>query len=779
VLAGDSFQVAAAGPADPMAYSRHPMHHLIRVTAFALIVSRGVLAAGEDQAGGKSPADYVNPFIGCVGDSEVHPTHDGYGKTFPGAATPYGLVQLSPDSVTGGDNGSGYNVEHTTLQGFSFTHLSGVGWYGDLGNLLVTPTTGTLKTSYGEVNKPGTGYLSRKADETASAGYYAVTLADYNIRAELTAAPRSGMIRFTFPANERSRIQVDLARRVGGTAVAESVKVVGDNAIVGWMRCTPDGGGWGDGVGHANYTVYFYAEFSRPITNCGVWEVEIPDGAKRKHEAFDAAFLKAMGSAHVIPGCREKEGKHIGFYTEFATRANEQVLMKSGISFTSIEGAKMNLQNDIAGWDFDGVRAAAVRLWNRELSRIRVEGGTPTERAIFYTAMYHAMIDPRCFADADGTYPRGDENRTPQKNSRYTRRTVFSGWDVYRSEFPLMTLIAPQVVGDMIDSLTDLATESGKGYLERWELLDAYSACMNGNPAVTVIADAYAKGLRNFDVRRAYLAAKATSENKETGNGPGGVRAGNLSETQEIALADWGLAKMAAALDERDEATKLLERTHGWRTFYDPKTNWFTGECRESNLDQQGWFVPYDIPGLIDRVGGREKFIARLDDFFRRTPDVSRWNELYNHSNEPVHLVAFLFNRAGAPWLTQKWVRFIDEHAYSDDPYGISGNEDVGQMSAWYVLTACGIHQACPGDTRYEVFTPIFDRVEIRIDPIYGKDRKFIVISRGNGPGERYIASAKFNGQPLNRCWLDHSEIVAGGTLELQLTDQPTKWGTP
>jgi putative alpha-1,2-mannosidase len=391
--------------------------------------------------------------------------------------------------------------------------------------------------------------------------------------------------------------------------------------------------------------------------------------------------------------------------------------------------------------------------------------------------MYHAMIDPRCFADVDGTYPGGDPERTPRKNTRYTRRTVFSGWDVYRSEYPLMTLIAPQVVGDMIDSLTDLDEESGKGYLERWEFLNAYSGCMNGNPAVVIMADAYAKGLRNFDVQKAYRAALATSQNKRTGNPAEGFRPGKLAETQEINLGDWGLARVASGLGETNEAARLLASSRGWRHFYDPKSNWFVGEGRESNLDQQGWYVPHDLPGLIDQIGGKEHFISRLDDFFKRTPDVARWNDFYNHANEPVHLLPFFFNRAGAPWLTQKWVRFICEHAYGDDPYGICGNDDVGQMSAWYVLAACGIHQACPGDPRYEIFTPVFDRVEIRIDPIYGKDRKFVVIARGNGPGERYIESARLNGKPLNRCWLEHSEIVAGGTLELQLTGEPAQWG--
>lgn len=743
---------------------------------FAALNLPASLSAAEPSAG-KSPADFVDPFIGCVTDSKVHPTTDGYGKTFPGAATPYGLVQLSPDSISGGDNGPGYNVEHTTLMGFSFTHMSGIGWYGDLGNLLVMPTTGPLKTSYGETNKPGSGYLSRKADEVAQAGYYAVTLADYGIRAELTAAPRSGMLRFTFPENEKSRIQLDLARRIGGTAVTESVKVVGDHVVEGMMRCTPEGGGWGNGSGQADYTVYFHAEFSKPIARCGVWEVKIPDGAPRKHQQADANFLKAMESAEVTPDCREKEGKHIGFYTEFPTKAGEQVLMKAGISFTSLEGARKNLAADITSWDFDAVRAAARAQWNRELSRIQVQGGTEKQRRIFETAMYHSMIDPRCFADVDGAYPGGDKARTPKQSSRYTRRTVFSGWDVYRSHFPLMTLIAPQVVGDMIDSLTDLASESGQGYLERWEFLNAYSGCMNGNPAVVALADAYTKGLRNYDVDKAYAAAKATSEHKKTASGPGGVKAGDLSGTQEINLADWGLSRVAEGLGQHEEAARLLEKSRGWRSLYDPTTNWFKGHCTESNPAQQGWFVPHDIPGLIQQVGGKEKFLARLEEFFNKTPHVNRWNDFYNHSNEPVQLIPFLFNRVGAPWLTQKWVRFIDENAYGDDAYGICGNDDVGQMSAWYVLTACGIHQACPGDPRYELFTPLFDRVEIAIDPIYGKDRKFTVVARGNGPGERYIASAKLNGKPLNRCWLDHSEIIAGGTLELELTDQATKWG--
>ncbi len=736
-------------------------------------VGLAALALGSTWAAQPELADCVNPFIGSITQSRARRSAS-QGKTTPACTTPYGLVQLGPDSVTGGDNGSGYNHEHTTLQGFSFTHLSGVGWYGDLGNFLVTPATGPLRTSYGETDKPGTGYLSRKTNEIARAGYYAVTLADYGIRAEMTAAPHSGILRFTYPAAERSRIQVDLARRVGGTSVRQAVKVVGDRVIEGWMRCTGEGGGWGDGHGKPDYTVFFHAEFSRPLKDFGVWSVAIPDGQRRRHQAFDPAFLKAMEGAQVLPGCREREDKHLGFYADFPTQAGERIQFKAGISFVSVEGARNNLQAEIPDWDFGRVEAAARAGWERELSRIAVAGGAADQRIAFYTAMYHAMIDPRAFADLDGSYPGGDGQ--VHKTDRYTRRSIFSGWDVYRSHFPLMTIIAPRVVTDMISSLSDLAIENKSGYLERWLFLNAYSGCMNGNPAVPVIVDAYRKGLRNFDVEQAYLLARQTCE--KIGPGDKGFVPGRLSDTTEYNLDEWCLAQFARALGRDDDAKRFTARSEGWRNLYDADKGWFKGQCVEANPEQQGWFVPHDVPGLIQQVGGPEKFVARLEAFFAKTPDVARWNEFYNHANEPVHLVPFLFNRAGAPWLTQKWVRHICEKAYGADVYGLCGDEDVGQMSAWYILCASGIHQACPGDPRYELFTPLFDTVRIRIDPVYGADKSFTISAKHNGPGPRYIQSAKLNGKPFDRCWLDHAEIVAGGTLELELGTEPNKaWG--
>jgi putative alpha-1,2-mannosidase len=294
----------------------------------------------------KTPAEYVNPFIGASTSTGKAGVYHGLGKTFPGATTPYGLVQVSPNTITGGDNGSGYSFEHTSIEGFAFTQMSGIGWYGDLGNLLVTPTTGPLKTSKGTSEAPEKGYRSRysKEDEKASAGYYAATLTDYDIKAEMTAAPHSGMLRFTFPKHQQSRIQIDLARRVGGTSTRQYVKVVDDHTIKGWMQCTPEGGGWGNGDGNARYTVYFYARFSKPFRKFGAWRADIPKDWSRKREDIESErYQQRVAAAAVLDSITEIEGDHLGFFAEYDTENDEQVLFKSGISFVSMDGAEKNL----------------------------------------------------------------------------------------------------------------------------------------------------------------------------------------------------------------------------------------------------------------------------------------------------------------------------------------------------------------------------------------------------------------------------------------------------
>jgi len=736
----------------------------------------------------KSPADYVNPFIGA--STHCQPPYD-WGKTFPGAATPFGMVQISPNTITGGDNGSGYSNEHTSIEGFAFTQMSGVGWYGDLGNFLVMPTTGALRTSSGSLAHPEGGYRSHfdKQSEKASAGYYEVFLSDYQIKAQLTAAPHSGLMQFTFPENRQSRIQIDLARRVGGTSTLQHVKVVDDHTICGWMKCTPDGGGWGNGSGHPDYTVYFFAQFSKPLKDFGVWSADIPDNIRRKRDDIQSAsYQQRVAQSKIIPNIKDFEGKHLGFYTEFQTTANEQVLLRSGISFVSIEGAEKNLKAEITDWNFDKTREKAAESWNKALGKITIQTKSEEQKVIFYTAMYHTMIDPRAYTDVDGNYTGGDHK--VHQTSTFTKRTIFSGWDVFRSQMPLQTIINPTLVSDMINSLISLADESGKGYLERWEFLNAYSGCMVGNPAVSVMADAYAKGIRNFDVKKGYHLAKNTCE--QFGNGPSGYTQGSVSRTLECAYDEWCLSELARQLGNREDEKLYKQRSMSYQNIFDPEHNSFRPRskdgtfepwpakgrlkfdygCVESNLYQQQWFVPHDVQGLVGLMGGKAKVIADLNNFFEKTPDDFQWNEYYNHSNEPVHHVPYLYNRLAEPWQTQKEVRYICDRAYS--VRGLIGDEDVGQMSAWYVLSACGIHPVCPGETRFEIASPTFDRSDISV----GFNKTFSIIANNNSPANIYIRSAKLNGKNYRKCYLDYHDIMNGGSLELQMGDQPNKnWG--
>ena len=748
----------------------------------------------------KQPVNYINPFIGASTNIEDAGALHGLGKTFPGSTTPFGLVQLSPNTITGGDNGSGYSYEHTTIEGFAFTQMSGIGWYGDLGNFLVMPTTGKLKTSSGRISNPEEGYRSRysKDDEVAKAGYYAVTLMDYGIRAEATAAPHSGILRFTFPKNNQSRIQIDLARRVGGTSTEQYIKVVNENTIQGWMKCTPDGGGWGNGEGDPNYTVFFYAQFSKPLKNYGVWSADIPENWSRKRETIESdRFRELVANASLEKNCKEKQGKHLGFYTEFETNEKEEVLLKSGISFVSIEGAKKNLLSEIDDFDFKSVRDKAASLWSDAVSKIWVEGGSEEDKYNFYTALYHTMIDPRSFTDVDGSY-RGGDNQI-HKTDKFTKRTIFSGWDVFRSQFPLQTIINPEIVNDMINSLIELADETNRGYFERWEFLNSYSGCMLGNPAISVMVDAYNKNIRNFNVQKGYNIAKVTSE--KFGNQQLGFNTfkGAISSTLELSYTEWCMSLLADSLGYAADAEKYRRLSKSYVNVFDHEKEWFRPKTedgkwvepwpekgrltqdygsRESNPYQQGWFVPHDIEGLCALLGGKEAALADLDNLFKNVPKDMMWNDYYNHANEPVHHVPFLFNRLGAPWQTQYWTRQICKRAYRNAVKGLVGNEDVGQMSAWYVLSAIGIHPIAPGENRYEITSPVFNRIEIKLDPKYAKGSTFTIIANKNSNENIYIQSAKLNGKKWDNCWITHNQIVAGGVLELEMGKYPNKgWG--
>jgi len=788
-----------------------------RSIAVLLLALSMLVSCTDGQKEGDSsiePVAYVNPFIGASTSMGAAGIYHGLGKTFPGAATPFGMTQVSPNTITGGDNGSGYSYEHTSIEGFALTQMSGVGWYGDLGNFLVMPATGKILTAAGTLDAPDKGYRSRysKENEKASAGYYSVKLDDYNITAEMTATPHCGMFRFTFPENDSSRIQIDLARRVGGTSTRQYVRVNDDHSISGWMECTPDGGGWGDGDGHADYTVYFYAVFSKAIKNFGTWSAAIPVGADRRRESVTGpVYQEWVADAVIDMGSAEKEGKHLGFFILFPTGEGEEVLMKTGISFVSMEGAQKSLETEISGWDFDEVHQQARERWNKALGKIIISGGSEDEKVCFYTSLYHTMIDPRTFEDVNNYYIGGDKKAHVSEN--FTKRTIFSGWDVFRSQFPLQTLINPEIVNDMLNSLLTLSEESGKGYFERWELLNAYSGCMIGNPAISVLYDAWTKGIRDYDIDKAYATAIATCERSgneklgytvrsdQPGSGSAGYAVGefSISNTLELSYTEWCMAGLAEGLGRPDDYSKYTALSKSYRNIFDPEMGWFRARNEdgswkplpengritdwygtvESNPYQQGWFVPHDVEGMLELMGGVDKVIPDLVSFFEKVPENMMWNDYYNHANEPVHHVPFLFNRLGSPWLTQKWSREICRRAYRNSVEGLVGNEDVGQMSAWYVLSSAGLYQLCPGDTRFEITSPVFDSISIHTDPFYGGNNAFTIVAHNNSKENCYISSAKLNGENYTKCYVDYEDILKGGLLELEMSSEPTyEWGS-
>ena len=745
-------------------------------------------------------AQWVNPFIGASTSVDAAGVYHGLGKTYPGATTPFGMTQVSPNTITGGDNAPGYSSEHTTIEGFAMTQMSGVGWYGDMGNFLVMPTTGELHTIAGREDGSVKGWRSSydKSSESAEAGWYGVRLTDYDIYAESSATPHCGVLRFTYPKSDLSRVQVDLARRVGGCSEEQYVKVESDRAFSGWMRCTPQTGGWGNGDGKVAYTLYFYAEMSRSVDEWGFWSADIPDGwARKNNDVVTPEYLAKVAHAAIIRGEKELQGEHIGIFGEFDTRKGEQVELKVGISYVDAEGAKRNFDAEVAGKSFNKVRKEAFKQWNNALAKVEVEGCTDVDKRIFYTALYRSMLEPRIHTDVDGRYVGGDF-KVHQSDEKFVKRTLFSGWDVFRSQMPLQTIINPSVVNDVICSLMEQARTSGRQYYERWELFNSYTGCMLGNPALSVLADAYAKGIRNYDVEEAYR--YAVNSSAEFGNGELGytVSGTSISHTLEYAYFDWCIAQLAKALGKSDDVETYILKSQAWRNIFDDEKGWFRprkadGEwvewpenarikewygCMEATPYQQGWFVPHDIDALAEKLGGKELAVADLRNFFEKAPADMHWNAYYNHANEPVHHVPFMFNRLGAPHLTQYWSRFICRQAYADKVEGIVGNEDAGQMSAWYVLAAMGLHPVCPGEERIEITSPVFESVTISLDKEYAQDGKFVVRALDNSPENVYIQSAKLNGEPYNKCYINFSDIAAGGVLELQMGAEPNpEWG--
>lgn len=721
---------------------------------------------------------YVDTMIGTVGDGQIEESHGG-GKTYPGACVPGGMVQLSPDTVSGGDNGSGYNYCHNTIEGFSFNRMSGIGWYGDLGNVQVMPVTEDTDLRSGSneelpFTKGTVGWKSEFSHENEKnhAGYYSVKLDRYGIFAECTASEHTGLLRFTYPENAEKKLIINFSRRIGGKADFQEIDVISDRKLEGHIKCTPAGGGFGHGNGKIFYDLYFVMEFSQPFINRRFFENE---------EFTDAC-----------------KGEDLGLFLDFSKDMSEPLTVKCAISYVDIDGARKNFSAECENTDFDAMAEAALVKWEEVFSCVKVSGTDEIDLKLFYTCLYHVLLDPRTMADVDGRYKI---NYQVFENTDYKQRTVFSGWDVYRSEFPLLSIIRPDMVRDEINSLLKIA-ELNNSSFPRWELLGINAGCMVGDPGLIVLADAVIKGIKPYDIEKAYRVSKASSicEKELDGKPFKSIRPDckayledcyvpeKLSDTLEYLLADYTMARFAQMLGENDDAEFFDSRAYRYGENYNNDLQFMAPRMEngefvfeegrydddgtvESNIFQQSWFVPHDVKGL-SKLFGEERTIELLEEFFEKADLKSLWNDDYNHSNEPCHNITHYFTMLGLPERTQYWTRRVQKEAYRTGAYGFCGNEDVGQLSAWYVLSAMGFAQVCPADPKYYINTPLFKDIEVKLNKDFhscGVSDTLIIKCDKNPLDHQYIKSVKLNGKEVTECYLTYEEITNGGEIAFEL----------
>ncbi|MBR8708661.1 GH92 family glycosyl hydrolase [Bacteroides pyogenes] len=704
-----------------------------------------------------SPVDYVDPFIGT----------GFHGHTYPGATVPFGAVQLSPDTRAGNwDACSGYHYDDTSLKGFSHTHLSGTGCI-DLGDVLFRPTTQEPDLTDEKALYRPAAFSHR--DEKASAGYYSVVLKDEGIKAELTATARVGMHRYTFPLGKPTVVIIDLAHLLDNERIYEAVlEQTAVNEITGMRRTR----GWTD-----NQYVYFAARFSKPFRTV----VLVQDGKP-----------VSVGT--------KSEGTHLQAVLTFDTEDKEPVVAKVGLSLVSVENARANLEHEVKGFDFDAVCAAARKEWERVLSSIVVEGGSADEQRNFYTAMYHAMVVPNTVSDVNGEYRRHNMQigQLPKGKVHYS---TFSLWDTFRAWNPLMTLIDTTLVNDMIHSFLDIYDASGE--LPIWPLSAGETETMIGYHAVSVIADAYLKGIRGFDVEKALEAMMVSSEKNKKGSDyyikygfiPSNIKKESVSCLLEFAYDDWCIARMAQEMGRKDIYEKYIERSQNYIHVFDGGSGFFRGKRMDGNWEtpfnpfevgrayteatawQYRFFVPHDVNGMVQLFGGKGDFIAALDSIF--TADSKVEGELsditgligqYAHGNEPSHHIAYLYNYVGQPWKTQELTRRLLREMYRSTPEGISGNEDCGQMSAWYIFSALGFYAVCPGSNEFALTSPLFEKAVITL-----ANGKTLTVSANNPEGNRYISKVELNGEAIEQNFITYEQLIGGGELRFTLSDKPDK----
>jgi predicted alpha-1,2-mannosidase len=732
------------------------------------------------------PVDEALPMVGT----------GGHGHTYPGATVPFGFVQLSPDTRTptepwtawGWDGCSGYHYSDSTIMGFSHTHLSGTG-RGDLGDLLVMPITGKLDGTNSYQPLAAKRFCSGFSHdhELSRPGYYRVRLDRYDVLAELTATVHAGLHRYTFPASDENHLLIDLVHGIGNTCTEASLTVESSNLVTGFR--TSDG--WA-----TNKTIYFVIECSQPFTGFGL----------------------ELDGKPLASGQTEAKGENVRGHLDFSTSAGRQIILRVGLSPTSVDEAKKNLRAEISTWDFDAVSEAAKNMWNENLSRIQIESSNPNIRQTFYSALYHTMSAPTLYNNADGSY-RGPDNKNHTKPG-FQYYSTMSLWDTFRAENPLLTLTQPERVNDIIQTMLAFYQESPDHALPMWPLANQETWGMIGYHSVPVIYDAYEKGFRGFDAKLAFEAMTNTAlsgrnrqdEYQRFGYVPWVKdKTEAVSRTLEFAYDDWCIAQMAKALGKTGDEKLFASRAENYKNVWDPKTKFFraknpdgsfhepfdpkevaatdgddaSGSYSEADAWQYMFSVFHDTPGLIQLYGGDSEFIKRLDQFFNEDSDMTHWRidvtglvGQYAHGNEPDQHTPYLYALAGAQYKTARRVREIELTQYDDTPEGICGNDDCGQISAWYVWSAIGLYPLNPANGIYVIGSPLVEKAVIQLNPKFYKGRTFTIIAHNASTQNCYVQSAKLIGKPLDQPWITYEEIVEGGTLELEMDILPNKnWG--
>ena len=750
-----------------------------------------LLAVASAHAASPGDAAYaaVDPFIGTAGE----------GHTYPGATVPFGMVQLSPDTQIKPRKdaygwAAGYRHDDQTIVGFSHTHFSGSG-HSDLGDVLLMPISGEVRTERGDVTQPGSGYTSRFRHQTEQAqpGYYAVTLDDYGVRAELTASPRVGVHRYSFPKGKPAHVLVDMRTSLydyPGKVQWSRLRVRTDGTVTGFRETR----GWAPGR-----QLYFAMRFSRPLRGSALQDTEenIP------YKGFPPPGADDPRQRAQI------EGRQLVGVFDFGTPAagDAPLVVKVAISPVSEDNAIANLDAEVPGFDFDQVRADARKQWTQALSAIDAQGSAE-QRTRFYTALYHTLLGPTLFMDSDGRY-RGPDNAVHQARG-WTNYSTFSLWDTYRALHPLLTLVQPpQRTSDVVNSLLASRRESAYGILPVWAFHGLETWCMIGYHAVPVIADAYMKGIGGFDADEALQAMVASADYdpydgigayRELGYVPIDEEGEAASKTLEYAFDDWTIYRVAQRMGRTDIAGEFEKRAGNWKHAFDPATGFMRARKRdgsfrepfdpsasgygsdytEGNAWQYSWYVPQDVAGLAAAHGGSEALLKRLDDVFDAKVDPKTFEHMeditgligwYAHGNEPSHHVAYLYAYAGQPWRTQARLKQIMDTQYAARPDGLAGNDDLGQMSAWYVFSTLGFYPVAPGSNQYVIGRPFLPKATLNL----ANGRRFTVIADGLDDRHAYIGTATLNGKPLPRAWISHEEILAGGELRFTMQAEPNK----